>query len=75
MTTCQYRLSSRTRPFLFRREKSLEDMLYMASEMLVVRGMAQYGDTIIFVAGVPAGVARTTNVMKLHKIGEEVKLH
>ncbi len=63
------------RPFLFRREKSLEDMLYMASEMLVVRGMAQYGDTIIFVAGVPAGVARTTNVMKIHKIGEEVKLH
>jgi pyruvate kinase len=63
------------RPFLFRREKSLEDMLYMASEMLVVRGMAQYGDAIIFVAGVPAGVARSTNVMKIHKIGEEVKLH
>jgi pyruvate kinase len=63
------------RPLLFRREKSLEDMLYMASEMLVVRGMAEYGDTIVFVAGVPAGIARTTNVMKLHKIGEEVKLH
>ncbi|MDZ4775008.1 MAG: pyruvate kinase [Planctomycetota bacterium] len=63
------------RPLLFRREKSLEDMLYMASEMLVVRGMAQYGDSIVFVAGVPAGMARTTNVMKLHKIGEEVKLH
>ncbi len=63
------------RPFLFRREKSLEDMLYMASEMLVVRGLAQYGDTIVFVAGVPAGIARTTNVMKLHKIGEDVKLH
>jgi pyruvate kinase len=63
------------RPVLFRRERNLEDMLYMASEMLVVRGMAQYGDTIVFVAGVPAGVARSTNVMKLHKIGEEVKLH
>jgi hypothetical protein len=63
------------RPFLFRREKSLEDMLYMASEMLVVRGMAQYGDAIFFVAGVPAGVARSTNVMKIHQIGEEVKLH
>ncbi|MBL8859940.1 MAG: pyruvate kinase [Planctomycetes bacterium] len=63
------------RPLLFRREKSLEDMLYMASEMLVVRGLAQYGDSIVFVAGVPAGIARSTNVMKLHKIGEEVKLH
>ncbi len=63
------------RPFLFRRERSLEDMLSIASEMLVVRGMAQYGDTIVFVAGVPAGMARTTNVMKIHKIGEEVKMH
>jgi pyruvate kinase len=63
------------RPLLFRREKSLEDMLYMASEMLVVRGLAQYGDAIVFVAGVPAGMASTTNVMKLHRIGEEVKLH
>ncbi|MBK7876907.1 MAG: pyruvate kinase [Planctomycetes bacterium] len=63
------------RPLLFRRERSLEDMLSLASEMLVVRGMAQYGDPIIFVAGVPAGKARTTNVMKVHRIGEEVKMH
>jgi pyruvate kinase len=63
------------RPFLFRREKSLEDMLYMACEMLAVRGFAQYGDPIVFVAGVPAGIASTTNVMKLHRIGEEAKLH
>jgi pyruvate kinase len=63
------------RPMLFRRERNLEDMLYMASEMLVVRNMAQYGDTIVFVAGVPAGIARTTNVVKLHRIGEEVKMH
>ncbi len=29
---------------------------------------------IIFVAGVPPGVERTTNVMKLHRVGEPVKL-
>ncbi len=63
------------RPMLFRRERSLEDMLYMASEMLVVRGLAQYGDSIVFVAGVPAAMKSTTNVMKLHKIGEEVRMH
>ena len=63
------------RPMLFRRERNLEDMLYMASEMLVVRGLAQYGDPIVFVAGVPAGMKSTTNVMKLHKIGEEVRMH
>jgi pyruvate kinase len=63
------------RPMLFRRERNLEDMLYMASEMFVVRGLAQYGDPIVFVAGVPAGMKSTTNVMKLHKIGEEVRMH
>jgi len=63
------------RPMLFRRERSLEDMLYMASEMLVVRGFAQYGDALVFVAGVPAGQKSTTNVMKIHRIGEEVKMH
>ena len=62
-------------PILFRREPSLEDMLFMAAEMLVVRCLANYGDQIVFVAGVPPGVARSTNVMKLHRIGEEVKLH
>jgi pyruvate kinase len=47
----------------------------MASEMLVVRGFAQYGDALVFVAGVPAGQKSTTNVMKIHRIGEEVKMH
>ena len=28
-----------------------------------------------FVAGVPSGIASTTNVMKIHRIGEEVKMH
>jgi pyruvate kinase len=61
------------RAVLFRREPSLEDMLFMAAEMLVVRGICQYDEEIVFVAGVPPGVARSTNVMKLHRIGEEVK--
>jgi pyruvate kinase len=74
--TCNHMtVLAHVRPMLFRRERNLEDMLYMASEMLVVRNMAQYGDVIVFVAGVPAGIARTTNVMKLHRIGEEVKMH
>ena len=54
--------------------------LYFAEQlatqsMLVVRRLAQYGDPIVFVAGVPAGMKSTTNVMKLHKIGEEVRMH
>ena len=62
-------------PIHFHREDSLEGMLHFASEMLVVREMADYGDPIVFVAGVPAGLSRSTNVMKLHRIGEEIRLH
>jgi pyruvate kinase len=74
-TVNQMTVLAHARPMLFRRERSLEEMLHMASEMLLVRGMAKKGDAIVFVAGVPPGISRTTNVVKLHRIGEEVKLH
>jgi pyruvate kinase len=74
-TVNQMAVLSGARPILFQREPSLEDMIYMACEMLVVRGLADYGDSVVFVAGVPPGVARTTNVMKVHRVGEEVRLH
>ena len=74
-TVNQMTLLGHVRPMVFRREASLEDMLHMAAEMLVARRIAQYGDEVVFVAGVPPGIARSTNVVKLHRIGEEVKLH
>ena len=74
-TVNQMSVLAHVRPMLFRREKSLEEMLYMACEMMLVRGLARNGDSIVFVAGVPPGISRTTNVMKLHRIGEEVKMH
>ena len=71
----QMAVLSGCRPIHFHREPSLEDMIYMGSEVLVVRGLADYGETVLFVAGVPPGVARSTNVIKVHRIGEEVRLH
>jgi pyruvate kinase len=62
------------RPILFRREPSLEDMLETATELLLARRIVQRDDPIVFVAGVPPGVARSTNVVKLHRVGEEVAL-
>lgn len=62
------------RPILTKQEPSLEEMLFVACEMLVARGLAHYGEEVVIVAGVPPGVVRSTNVMKLHRIGEEVKL-
>ena len=62
------------RPILFRREPTLEDMLETATELLLARRIVQRDDPIVFVAGVPPGVARSTNVVKLHRAGEEVLL-
>ncbi|MGK0218339.1 MAG: pyruvate kinase [Planctomycetota bacterium] len=61
------------RGILFSRETSLEDMLDKAVELLLTRGLAKMGEEVVFVAGVPPGVAKSTNVMKLHRIGEVVK--
>ena len=58
------------RPLLFARRDNLEEMLSDASDLLVQRGIATIGEQVVMVAGVPPGMARTTNVMKLHHIGE-----
>lgn len=62
------------RPILMRRQASLEQMLTSASELLVDRGLVVRGEEVVFVAGVPPGHSRSTNVMKLHRIGEQVDL-
>lgn len=66
---------SHVRAIPFPREKSLEDMLWAASRLLLDMKLATFGDPVVFVAGVPPGVSRTTNVIKLHRIGEPVRLH
>jgi pyruvate kinase len=62
-------------PLAFERHRSLEEMLATADRMLLERGICARGEEVVFVAGVPAGVARSTNVMKMHRIGEHVQLH
>jgi pyruvate kinase len=66
---------SHVTPLMFRRELSLEDMLHEAQVLLLERGMVLQGEEVIFVAGVPPGVSRSTNVMKLHRIGEMTRMH
>ena len=63
------------RPMLCPRAQNLEDMLLRAQEMMIERGLAVPGQEVIFVAGVPPGVSRSTNVLKLHRIGEETRMH
>jgi pyruvate kinase len=63
------------RPMLFQRAKSIEDMLHEAQVLLLEHDLVLPGQEIVFVAGVPPGVSRSTNVMKLHRVGEATRLH
>ena len=50
-------------------------MLHEAEKLLLERGLVLHGEEVIFVAGVPPGVSRSTNVMKLHRVGEQTSMH
>lgn len=63
------------RPVRFERITNLEDMLAAAQDSLVRRGLARHGEEVVLVAGVPVGVAHSTNVMKLHRIGAPMRMH
>jgi pyruvate kinase len=58
----------------FPHKPTLEDMLDSGSRELLARGMVKPGERVVFVAGVPPAVARSTNVLKLHRIGDPIKL-
>jgi len=62
------------RPVRFERIMNLEDMLVAAQESLIRRGLARHGEDVVLVAGVPVGVAHSTNVMKLHRIGAPMRM-
>jgi pyruvate kinase len=62
------------RPIQVQQQDTLEDMLEDASEQLLADGVVRMGEEVVFVAGVPPGVARSTNVLKLHRIGDPIKL-
>ena len=63
------------RPVRFSRWTNLEEMLAAAQDHLVRRGLARHGEEVVLVAGVPTGVAHSTNVMKLHRIGAPLLMH
>jgi len=58
----------------FPRLVTLEDMLETACRMLVEQGLATMGQELVFVAGIPLGVTRSTNLMKVHRIGQSVQM-
>lgn len=58
------------RPILTPELKSTDEMLACVDRVLLERGLLQRGDRVVFVAGQPIGRPGTTNLMKLHTVGE-----
>jgi pyruvate kinase len=58
------------RPLLAPDVPSTDDMLALMDRVLVERNLVRPGDGVVFVAGQPIGRAGTTNLLKLHRIGE-----
>ncbi len=57
-------------PILAPEVASTDDMLSLMDKVLLDRGLVNLGDGIVFVAGQPIGRPGTTNLLKLHRIGE-----
>jgi len=49
---------------------STDEMMAQMDRLLIDRGYLKPGDVVVFVAGQPIGRPGTTNLMKLHRIGE-----
>ena len=49
---------------------STDEMLTQMDRLMLERGHLHRGDTVVFVAGQPVGRPGTTNLMKLHRIGD-----
>jgi pyruvate kinase len=45
-------------------------MLTQMDQLLLESGLVKARDSVVFVAGVPIGRPGSTNLMKLHRIGE-----
>jgi pyruvate kinase len=49
---------------------STDEMLAQMDRVLTARGYLKAGDSVVFLAGQPVGRPGTTNLMKLHRIGD-----
>lgn len=49
---------------------SMDEMVRLVDRLLLEHGLSRPGETVIIVAGTPLAVAGTTNLIKLHTVGE-----
>ena len=57
-------------PHQFERREYTDDELASAADILEKEGVASKGDRVVMVAGVPPNLQASTNLLKVHVIGE-----
>ena len=57
-------------PVILPEVRSTDEMLAQMDHMLLERNLCQRGERVVFVAGQPVGFVGSTNLMKIHKVGE-----
>jgi pyruvate kinase len=57
-------------PVILRSKKTTDDMIASVEGIMVKKKLAKRRDIIVITAGVPIGVAGSTNMMKIHRVGE-----
>ncbi len=60
-------------PFHVYRSSSVDEFFSTAAELARDTGIAKSGDLIVITGGVPVGIAGTTNLLKVERIGNSVK--
>ena len=67
---CQLQLVWGVWPHVFERLANAEEMIVQADYALTRSGMVQRGDIVVVTFGAPVALCGSTNLMKLHRIGE-----
>lgn len=57
-------------PVLTKRAKTTDELLSVSVEGALSSGIVEHGDLLVITAGVPVGQPGTTNMIKVHTIGE-----
>ncbi|MCI0545252.1 MAG: pyruvate kinase [Actinobacteria bacterium] len=57
-------------PHEFERRQSTDEEMSLASSLLERDHLAEKGETVVMVAGVPPNIRASTNLVKVHRIGE-----
>jgi len=52
--------------------ESIDDMIHVVDRILLDKALAKSGDPIVIVAGTPLGVGGRTNLLHLHRVGEDL---